>query len=79
MQLEVRTPAGALPGAVQPASLSAQTTTNVTFYIPLSQDWSILVDDGPLIVNTEVSSEILRQECTFGIELAADGSSYPHR
>ena len=43
VQLEMRTPAGALPGAVQPASLPAQTTTNVTFYIPLSRR---LVDRG---------------------------------
>jgi len=74
VQLEVGTPAGPLPSAVQPASLPAHTTTNVTLYIPLTDDWSIFADDVPVIVNTEVSSEILRRGCRFGIELAADGA-----
>ena len=74
VELTVTTPAGALPNAVLPASLPAHTTAKVTFQIPLTEDWSIAVDDDPVMVNTQVSSEIFREGCTFGIELAADGA-----
>ena len=49
VQVEVRTPAGAVPGAVQPAVAPAHATTKVTFYIPLAGDWSIWADDEHLI------------------------------
>ena len=36
VELEVRTPTGALPGAVQPASLPAgPSTTKVTYHVPI--------------------------------------------
>ena len=41
VEIRVRTPAGALPNAVQPASVPAHTTADVTFYIPLAGDWTM--------------------------------------
>ncbi len=74
VEITVRTPAGVLPGAVQPASLLGHTATNVTFDIPLGDDWSIWVDESTVMDDLDVSPEILRQGCALGIELLADGT-----
>ena len=75
VQLEVRTPAGVLPGAVQPASLPAgPTPANVMYHLPITGDWWIAVNGDPFISSRDFGSEI-RQGCTLGIELSADGSS----
>ena len=71
--LAVFSGAGLLPGAVQPASVPAHAVTNVTFYIPLTENGSILVDSRLSIPRTEViRPNILREGCTLGIEVAAD-------
>ena len=75
VELEVRTPTGTLPGAVQPASLPAgPSTTKVTYHVPITGQWSIAVDGDPYIVSGDFGAEI-RQGCTLGLELSADGSS----
>ena len=75
VQVEVRTPAGAVPGAVQPAVASAHATTKVTFYIPLAGDWSIWADDEHLMDSTDpdLVSQMFGGECTLGIEVQGGG------
>ena len=74
VEIRVRTPAGALPNAVQPASVPAHTTADVTFHIPLAEDWTIWVDAEPVITRSDSDfSSQLRPGCTLGIEVAADG------
>ena len=75
VELEVRTPAGVLPGAVQPASLPpGPLTANVTYHLPIAGDWWIAVNGDPFVASTDFGAEI-RQACTLAIELSADGSS----
>ena len=73
--LEVRTPAGVLPGAVQPASLPAgPSSAIVTYHLPIDGDWSIAVNGDAYIMKADFGADI-RQGCVLGIELSADGSS----
>ena len=75
VELEVRTPAGVLPGAVQPASVAAgPSTAKVTYHLPITGEWWIAVNGDPFIASGDFGAEI-RQGCTLGIELSADGSS----
>jgi len=75
VELEVRTPAGVLPGAVQPASLPAgPSTANVMYHLPITGEWWIAVNGDPFVASGDFGAEI-RQGCTLGIELGADGSS----
>jgi hypothetical protein len=75
VQLEVRTPAGVLPGAVQPATLPAgPSTAHLTYYLPITGEWSIAVNGDAFIASGDFGPDI-RQGCTLGIELSADGSS----
>ena len=75
VQLEVRTPAGVLPGAVQPASLPAgPSNARVTYHLPITGEWSIAVNGDAYIASADFGPDI-RQGCTLGIELSADGSS----
>ena len=64
--------AAVLPGAVEPVSAPAHTATNVTFYVPLTEDASILVDSRLTITSSEVRPNNLGQGCTFLIDVAAD-------
>ena len=75
VQLAVRTPAGEVPGAVQPAVAPAHAATKVTFYIPLAGDWSIWADDEHLMDSTDpdLVSQMLGGECTLGIEVQGEG------
>ena len=73
--LEVRTPAGVLPGAVQPASVPpGPSTAHVTYHLPIAGGWSIAVNGDAFISSTDFGPDI-REGCTLGIELSADGSS----
>ena len=53
VELVVRMPAGEMRGAVQPALLPARSTTDVTFYIPITGDWTILNGDEELFTGEE--------------------------
>ena len=66
------TPAGVLPGAVQPASLLARSTTDVTFYVPITGQWWIAINGSPDIPGADLR-EAIRSGCRLGIELSADG------
>jgi hypothetical protein len=75
VKLEVRTPTGVLPGAVQPASLPAgPSTANVTDHLPVAGEWWIAVNGDAFIASADFGPDI-QQGCTLGIELRADGSS----
>ena len=75
VDLEVRTPAGVLPGAVQPASLpGGPSQTNVLFHLPIAGEWWIAVNGDAFISSGDFGGDI-RQRCTIGIELSVDGSS----
>lgn len=64
---------GVHSGAAQPASVPAHTEANVTYYVPLGGDWSIWADNIMIAGNDLIGS--FGEECTLGVELAADGSS----
>ena len=75
VELEVRTLSGVLPGAVQPASLPpGPSTGTVTYHLPIAGEWSIAVNGDAFISSRDFGADI-RQGCTLGIELSADGSS----
>ena len=60
-----------LPGAVQPQSLPAGSTTTVTFHVPLGRDWAIAINGQDQLGGDELNPNI--GACTMGIELNADG------
>jgi hypothetical protein len=70
--LTITTTAGVLPGAVQPSSLSAGSTTNVTFHVPLGGEWAIAINGQDQLGSDELNPNI--GACTMGVELGADGS-----
>ena len=70
--LTVRTPNGVLPGAVRPASLPANTMSDVTFYPPPGQ-WWIEVNGSSLGPRGNDMSSVIRADCSALIVLDADG------
>ena len=65
VELTVTTPAGVLPGAVQPTSLPAHSTTDVTFYVPITGQWSIAINGSPDIPGADLR-EAIRSGCRLG-------------
>ena len=68
-------------GGVQPASLPADSTTQVTFYVPITGEWTIMVNGSPDITvadprvpdRWDISADI-REGCKLEIDLDADGA-----
>ena len=76
-ELTVRPPAGAvpgppLPGAVQPPSLPAGSTTDVTFWVPTVGRWWIFLQDSNVVFSGEEIDELVDVGCTIFIEFSAD-------
>ena len=73
--LGVTTLSGPLPGAAQPASLQAQSTSTVTFHIPMTGDWWIKVNDAYEIPRADLGP-LIEQGCSIVIGLHANGLEY---
>jgi hypothetical protein len=78
-ELTVRPPAGmipgaALPGAVQPPTLPAGSSTDVTFWVPPAGRWWIFLQDSNLVISGEEIDELVDSGCTIFIEFSADES-----
>lgn len=72
VELKVVTSTGrVLPDGVYPPSLLAGTTTDVTFYVPIDDQWWIRVPDGGHIGGREVAIYAGRR-CVFLMEFTAD-------
>ena len=72
-ELSVLTPAGPIPGAVQPALVPAGSKTNVTIHLPVTEEWAIAVNGQAQDILRRLD---LRQECSgVRISLYADGGS----
>jgi hypothetical protein len=70
----VKTPAGVIPGAVQPATLPPMSTTTVRFLVPLGGDWSIGLNHGNDIPGRDFN-QISKPGCSpTSIEIGNDGS-----
>ena len=50
VELRVTTPSGELTGAVQPSRLPPRGTSEVTFYLPTSGNWTITVNRTPMFI-----------------------------
>ena len=79
-ELTVRPPAGMvpgppLPGAVQPPSLPAGSSTDVTFWVPTAGRWWIFLQDSDLVISGEEINELVDVGCTIFIEFSADESA----
>ena len=82
VELGVTTPTGVVPDAVKPASLPADSTTQVTFFVPATGEWSITVDGSPDVTvgdpgvpeRWDISADI-RDGCKLDIHLSADGGT----
>jgi hypothetical protein len=71
--LAVKMPTGdVLPGAVQPASLPAGATAQVTFYLPPSGDWWITVNGSGMFDAADIR-EMGSSGCTLDMEVSTDG------
>ena len=68
-------PGAALPGAVQPPSLPAGSTTDVTFWVPTAGRWWIFLQDSDVVISGEEIGELVGVGCTIFIEFSADASS----
>ena len=72
VELGVRTDAGSIPGAVQPASVPAgPSSTNVTFHLPVTGEWYITANGDPWFISSPDFPDI-QQGCTLRIELAPE-------
>ena len=68
VELNVTTPTGVLPGAVEPASLPAGSMTNVTLHVPAGGNWAITVNGSPDVLGSTIE-DWAREECLLVVEL----------
>ena len=73
VELAVKLATGVLPGAVEPASLPANGTAMVTFYLPVSGDWWITVNNSDMYPASDVR-DIGRGCVTLDMEVSANGA-----
>jgi len=73
----VRTPAGVMQGAVQPATLQPRSTTMVSMYVPITGEWSIAFNPGVEINGIDLDRNSNRGSkggCTIpSIQIGDDG------
>ena len=73
VEITVRTPAGVLPGAVQPRSrVEAFSTTDVTLYVPFEGQWTIARNDNEMISSVDLAPQ-LEEGCTVTISIRPTG------
>ena len=70
VELSVTTPTGVLPGAVQPVSVPAGSTANVTLYVPISGEWALAVNGHETLGSAQLVPDI-SSGCTLEIDLMA--------
>jgi hypothetical protein len=74
VELTIETPAGVIHGAVQPASVAARGSAEVTFFLPPGDDWWIVVSGSPMFPATDVL-EYAKPDCgSLQMEVSTDGS-----
>jgi hypothetical protein len=71
-KLTVRTPEGDLAGAVQPATLSGDSTTDVTIYAPPGE-WSFRINGSSFDILGNDLPGVIRNGCSPVFEVGADG------
>jgi hypothetical protein len=71
-ELTIATPAGVLPGAVQPASVPANSETIVTFQVPIRGEWAFAVNGDAQLGFEELNPNIGVCSMTF---VLGDGDS----
>ena len=73
----VKTPAGVMSGAVQPATLLPRSTTMVSFYVPITGEWSVAFNPGVEIGGIDLDQNYNRTSkggCTIpSIQIGDDG------
>ena len=65
--------AGAALGAVQPTSLPAGSTTDVTFHVPTAEPWWLFVGASNTFNGADIDM-LVERGCTILIDVSADGS-----
>jgi hypothetical protein len=72
VELAVKGPTGVLAGAVQPPSLAAKATADVTFFMPPGAGWSITVNGSDMFFSEDLASYA---GCsTFNMEVSTTGA-----
>src|SRR5262245_22641513 len=73
----VRTPAGVLQGAVQPATLQPRSTTTVRLYVPITGEWTVGFNPGVEVNGIDLDRNSNRGSkggCTIpSIQIGDDG------
>jgi len=75
----VRTPAGVIQGAAQPASLQPMSTTMVRFYAPITGEWSVGFNPGTEIPGRDLDRSYNRSSkggCTIPLITIGNDGSY---
>ena len=74
VELTVTTPAGVLPGAVQPTStVPAGTTTELILYVPLGGNWAVATNGNDTFTNTDVELDPELRGCRLNLRLLDEG------
>ena len=60
-------------GAVQPTSLPAGSTTDVTFHVPTAEPWWLFVGASNTFNGADIDM-LVERGCTILIDVSADGS-----
>ena len=71
--LTIESPAGVLPGAVQPSTLPAGGKGEFTFFLPQGDDWSIMVNGWPMFSSSDLSPDVVGSCGSFMMEVSPDG------
>jgi len=75
----VKTPAGAMQGAVQPATLQPRSTTMMSFYVPITGEWSVTFNPGVEFPGRDLDASSNRSSkggCTIPLIVIGDDGSY---
>ena len=69
----LKTPAGEIEHAIQPATLQPRSMTNVRFYVPITGQWTIAFNPGVEIPSRDFDG-LAKVGCTPIIVIGDDGS-----
>jgi hypothetical protein len=72
VELVVRTDAGELPGAVQPASVAPGSSADVFISVPIDRAWTLNVEPAGWSVESWAIQALLDQDCEIVLNLWAD-------
>ena len=73
VEIAVMSGSNVLPGAVQPSTIAPHALDDITFYLPIGDDWFIATNGMQMFEGPAVN-QYVQQGCRMGMEVSNDGS-----